>query len=390
MNILFLCKTFPRGESEAIVSGEVKNAYLLAKSLSERGHSITVWASGDTDEGFDLGAMKVRRNRVSRLKGAFKTIAENLADLGRAGLLGQERFDIVLNHRLTAPVLLPRRLRKRCGAVYVNTAHGTNWPEINANRYRNLRGMATFLNGLVQLQLDRASYRVSDMVVSVSKFQEKELAEIYHIPQTRIETIRNGVNLDHYRAERPPRPTDGTKRVLFVGRMVKKKGLDLILEGAAELRRRRSDIRYDFVVGSPEYAKIKPHFEGKIVALGLGDICTIHWSVPETDLPGFYQRADVFVAPSEGYESLPTVLLEALSCGTPVLTTAAWGTREVGLAPEMLLNTRELPEYCAKLDHLLNTTYPEEGLRAIVAGIDWTTQAAHYEQLFQKVIAHAK
>lgn len=386
MKILFLCKTFPKGPHEPIVSGEVKNAYYLARTMADLGHEVTVWANGATEETFDVGPIKVRRAPVPLPKGAFKTVTENLSDLKafkRIFGAPDAGFDVVLNHRLTAPILLPQEARRRHGSAYVNTAHGTNWPEINANRYRTLRGTATWANGLVQRELDRKSYAVSDEVVSVSKFQEEELRDIYRIPEAKIATIRNGVDLSLYT---PPaaEPEGATKTVMFVGRLVKKKGLELILEGAAELRKSRDDIRYCLVLGTDEYAKIKPQFFAQMDALGLSDICDVHWGVTEDDLPGLYQKADVFVAPSSGYESLPTVLLEALATGVPVLTTRAWGTLEVGLGDDMLLAERSLNEYTTKLSALLDKSHDRAALRALVSDIDWAKQTADYISLLQE------
>ena len=387
MNILMLCKTFPSSVDEAIVSGEVKNAFYLARQLRKMGHSVDVLATGDVKSEHVEGVNVRRSRRAFMAKGFFKSVLENIGDLYYyvVYLRSGAPYDAILNQKLTSPVFILLFSRLVDGARVVNTAHVTNWPEINANRASNLRGLLTYLNGYVQLLFDRLSYRMSDVVVSVSEFQEKELSEVYKLPPSKIVTIRNGIDLDIYniRANNMSFSAE-QKKVLFVGRLVRKKGLGLILKVAEIVREQELPIVFQLVVGSPEYAKIRPWFQAELESKSLDDICEVIWCVPEKTLPSLYQSSDLFIAPSEGYESLPTVLLEALACGVPVLTTKAWGTIEAIQDERMLIHERS-PEAVLRQIITLLESPPEAGkLRDMVSGIRWSVQAERYEEVLRR------
>ncbi len=381
MRILFLCKTFPASDSEAIVSGEVKNAYYLAVEMAKLGHEVVVWSAGTHRVSFRAFGLEVEQFPRVPLKGALISVGENLLDAFR--FAGAKRFDVVINHRLTSPILILLIAKFRFGAKVVNTAHGTNWPEINANRFSGLRGTLTWANGLLQRVLDSASYRVSDTVVSVSAYQCRELADVYRVPIERTAVVRNGIDLDRYSLREEAAPSEQEQRVLFVGRLVRKKGLDLVLRAAAALKRSRPGVRFVLVVGSPEYAKMLSRFDAMVDELGLREDLEIVWSVPEADLPLVYRSASVLLAPSQGYESLPTVLLEALASGIPVLTTRAWGTLEAVKDSRMLLVTAELDEIVTKLEALLDDPPTAARLREMVSEVSWEAQTLKYLALIE-------
>jgi glycosyltransferase involved in cell wall biosynthesis len=102
---------------------------------------------------------------------------------------------------------------------------------------------------------------------------------------------------------------DSIFRVLFVGQIGQRKGMSYLFEGFRRFRRADTELH---VVGSygaghqvyRRYAELYQH--------------TPH--VPQRDLPALYQQADVFVLPSL-IEGMPLVVLEAMACGVPVITT---------------------------------------------------------------------
>jgi glycosyltransferase involved in cell wall biosynthesis len=101
--------------------------------------------------------------------------------------------------------------------------------------------------------------------------------------------------------------------VLAVGKLKRRKGFSTLLRAFARLRARR-DARL-IVLGEGEE---RPHLETLAAELGIRDAVDLHGFA---DNPLAYMaRSDVFVLPSE-WEGLPTVLIEALVCGCPVVST---------------------------------------------------------------------
>ncbi len=108
--------------------------------------------------------------------------------------------------------------------------------------------------------------------------------------------------------------------VLFVGGLDSLKAPHLLLQAFLGFRRKFPQSILLFVGGGPLEGELKV----KVKEEGLENSVLFFGQVSHQDLPLFYNSADVFAFPS-AYEGMPTVVLEALACGTPVIVTRAGG-----------------------------------------------------------------
>ena len=112
--------------------------------------------------------------------------------------------------------------------------------------------------------------------------------------------------------------------MLFVGRFDEpRKGLAVLLDAWPFVQHARPDARL-LIVGRGD-----PHpFRQRMLDLGVHNV---HFVGPasDEDLPRYYATADIFCAPSTGQESFGIVLVEAMSCGTPVVASDIGGYRQV-------------------------------------------------------------
>jgi glycosyltransferase involved in cell wall biosynthesis/GT2 family glycosyltransferase len=118
--------------------------------------------------------------------------------------------------------------------------------------------------------------------------------------------------------------------LLFVGRMVEKKGLPFLLEAMARLHTSLPRATLTLVGDGP----MRPQLEAQSQVLGLQTCVRFIGALPNTQLPAHYRRATVCVAPSvvtaEGdQEGLPVTLMEAMACGCPVVASRLGGIAEV-------------------------------------------------------------
>ncbi|MCF6192357.1 MAG: glycosyltransferase family 4 protein [Candidatus Hydrothermae bacterium] len=129
---------------------------------------------------------------------------------------------------------------------------------------------------------------------------------------------------------RPPRTISPEPRILFVGRMVERKGVPVLLRAAQRLKNRIPSLRLIFVGDGP----LRKTWEAQAHALGLQDRVTFTGKISQEALERAYLSSDIFVLPaivdSRGdTEGLGVVLLEALQYGLPVIASRVGGIVDI-------------------------------------------------------------
>lgn len=189
-----------------------------------------------------------------------------------------------------------------------------------ANTPDNLRGPLT-------ARAVRRLYPHADAVIAVSGATRAALVAASGVPESRIRTIFNPVDIGHLTrlaGERPPRNggDDGPPVIVAVGRLVPQKDPLTLLEAFAELRATRA-ARLVIAGEGP----LRVPLETRVEALGLGS---------DVELPGFVDNPyplmarAATVALASRWEGMPNVLLESLALGTPIVATdCGSGAREI-------------------------------------------------------------
>lgn len=169
-------------------------------------------------------------------------------------------------------------------------------------------------------------------VVAVSEFNARWIRERGGMEAGRVVVIRNGLDLSRFPFSEPrSRPPV----VAAVGRLVPKKGFDVLVDAMAILRRRGIAARCRIAGTGDEAGGL----EARIRDRGVADSVTLVGPVPHDAVPAFLGEAAVFAAPcvvaKDGdRDGLPTTILEAMACGTPVVATPVTGVPEAVVAGE--------------------------------------------------------
>ncbi len=183
----------------------------------------------------------------------------------------------------------------------------------------------------VDQDLLRVKLRHADLVVTVSEFNRRTLLRIGSgIPgvEEKVRRLYNGVDLDLFRPRTGGLGVPG--RILAVGRFVEKKGFPTLIEACAVLRQRGIPFTCDLIGSGNQQALL----EDLIARRGLGGQVTVRGALALEEVASEMRAASLVVLPcilaADGnMDALPTVLLEAMASGVPVVSTALSGIPEI-------------------------------------------------------------
>lgn len=155
-------------------------------------------------------------------------------------------------------------------------------------------------------------------------------------PQSRtiVHCIYHGLNADFTRllkGDAGPSVRNGRLRVLSVGRLVAKKGFDILVDACGILQRRGVPFETVIVGEDGEHSE---EIKRRITAAGLEQNVRLAGPMPQASLFEEYRRATMFCLPCRVLDNgdrdgIPNVLVEAMACGLPAVTTGISGIPEI-------------------------------------------------------------
>jgi len=155
-----------------------------------------------------------------------------------------------------------------------------------------------------RLQIECA---LADRILVGSTFVRESFVATGH-DASKLAVTPYGVDTERFTPRRTAR-SDGTFRVLFVGQIGQRKGMSYLLQGYERFRRPDCELHLvgDYISGHEVYRRYRHLYRHTP-------------NVPQASLPALFHDADVFLFPTL-IEGMPLVVLEAMACGVPVITT---------------------------------------------------------------------
>jgi phosphatidylinositol alpha-mannosyltransferase len=193
----------------------------------------------------------------------------------------------------------------------------------------------------------RPSLKRFDKIVSVSPAAAAFAKQTFHV-ETPV--LPNVINYGRFHDARPlPQYDDDVLTILFLGRLVPRKGCQLLLEAVAELVKQTGLPKFRVVIcgKGPQAGQLQRFVKDH----GLGAIVELVGFVSKADKPRYYASANIAVFPSSGGESFGIVLLEAMASGhAAVLAGDNPGYRSVlSPQPELLFDPKDSKELATRL-----------------------------------------
>jgi L-malate glycosyltransferase len=258
-------------------------------------------------------------------------------------------------------------LRRR--QPYVVSLRGSDVPGYN----KRLR----VLDPLVMRHLCRQVWGRSARVVAVSRSLRALAHETQ--PDARIDVIPNGVDVRRF----TPGDEDG-RGLLFVGRLIERKGADVLVEAFGLLAAAHPDLTLTIVGDGPE----RPRLEEIARGHGLGGRVSFRGHLEREALAQAYRDAAVFVLPAAS-DAMPNVVLEAMAAGLAIVTTRT-GAAELLRGNGQMVERADPEDLRAALERYLEDpgllAQHRHASRRLAEQMSWSSVADFFLAVYAEVI----
>lgn len=372
MRVCMISAEFP-----PICGGIGYYVYNLSKKLIERGNEVTIITRGrwnrswhyEKKDGFSL--YEVRFIPIYpfhvRLHGIF--VNKLLKSI-------ESSFDVLHVHSPLVPVV-------HTTLPIVVTEHGTTKSIIAHTELLDIHSLIVKLFQRQLITIDRKAIKNCRVTTAVSSSCAKELQKYYGISENII-VVGNGVNPDFFVPIKKKRGV----YILYTGQLNSKKGLIDLVKSAQYVCREHPKLKFILAGKGP----LENHLKKLVHSLNLDRNFSFVGFVDRSTLLEYYQNATIYVFPSY-YEGLPTTLLEAMSCGLPVVATDVDGTSEAVIDGETGYlvppkNSKKLAGAILRLlaDEELMKRMGEKAINRIKKHYDWGIIASKIEEIYRSIL----
>jgi glycosyltransferase involved in cell wall biosynthesis len=258
----------------------------------------------------------------------------------------QENFDVIILHSYIFEMNARIALMRKAGKIKIPVVlyfHGG----LDISMYKYLDLHYKIFKWIYDNSFGRICFKCVDHIISVSEMDINAISTIFDINADKITYINNGVNLESYY-----KVSDEIKRVVFIGRLVKWKGVPFFRKIIESLP---SDVEL-LIVGSGS-------LENEVI-----DLCVNNKNIkflgqiPFARIPDVLAISDILILPALT-EASPFVIMEAMAAGVPCISFS------VGNIPNLiengtgyLIQPYDINDFCSKLVFLLENDQLREAM----------------------------
>ncbi len=212
----------------------------------------------------------------------------------------------------------------------------------------------------------------ADRIMTISEFSKSEIIKYLNYPEDRIHIVSAAVDHDLYQQKREKTvlskinlPLD-KKYILYVGSETPRQNLKLLLKAFNKLKKKLPDIKL-LKIGDPQSYGARKQLLNSINDTGLQNDVIFLGYVSEEELPKWYNASDLLVYPCL-YAGFGLPPLEAMACGTPVITSNTSSLPEVVDDAGIMVDPTDVDSMTLKMyeiltNHGLRMDLIEKGLK---------------------------
>jgi glycosyltransferase involved in cell wall biosynthesis len=235
--------------------------------------------------------------------------------------------------------------------------------------------------------LEKNLFKKTNKITAVAASVASEL-EPYGIDPNEVQVLGNGVNTDLFKPD-AERKQFKTRYFLTAGRLGPRKGLEDLLASAQIILQDFPDIEF-WIAGSGPYEN---QLRALTKSLGIKKNIQFLGHVSDRNkMAQLYREAIAYIHPAH-YEGLPTVLLEAMACGKPVIATAVSGALDVieNNINGLLCPIKNPGELAKRISYILGhphigQTLGQNALDTIRQRYSWDIIGRNYLALYQDIL----
>ena len=370
--------------------GPARVAYEISKRLVERGHEVTVY----TTDGFKW-RLDVEKNRPVFVDGIKTYYFRNLYLVRKrvfptpyyAPVVARKEimnFDVIHIHEGNTLGVVVHHYAKKYGVPYILQAHGSLPSKMR--KERSLEGR------IWDTLFEYRTLHDASKVIALTKTEAEQYTKM-NVAGNKIKIVPNGTDLSEYTNlpegggfRRKYSISNDAKMVLYVGRMNKTKGIDLLIKAFADVSKKLNDVK--LVLVGPDDGD-QSVLEELIQSLKVDDTVLFTGFVSDDEKKMAFVDADVFVTPS--FSGFPVTFLEACACGTPIITTNKgdkldWIQDKVGYIVEY--DKDQLKNAMVKVlsDGELRRRFGEDGKKLMKEKFSWDKIVEQVENVYEELI----
>lgn len=246
----------------------------------------------------------------------------------------------------------------------------------------------------LKLSLKKSIFR-ADHIITVSEFSKQEIMRFYNVPEKKISVISNGVDFKRFRPESDGRRLENVKKkygitdeyFLYLGTLEPRKNLVRLVEAYAEAE--KDNRKFPMLVLAGGKGWMYEEIFQKVEELNLLNRVFFPGYIADEDVAALMSGAIAFCFPSL-YEGFGMPVVEAMACGTPVLTSNSSSLKEVAEGAALLINETSIEDMRQGLLQLwkqedLRQNLSREGIRRSKK-FSWETASERLMEVYKELV----